>query len=325
MHFTLLVAGALLPGELAGALTTSLNTPNLKARLSRATCVERNVSSDVTGAHFDWLANTLFAQGAPAPTAPYAYAHLTGATAPGFVWHADPVHMEAARDHLVVSSLANDPPSMTDASALIATANELALGKGCRLAEMGKPWFLLSDQDWEIDARPLSAVNETVIELPTGRDALVWNRLHNEIQMAWHAHEVNAQREAEGRQTINAIWLHGGGRWKPLPPIRFVQVQSDAAGLQGAAQAAGASVAPVSAPTSDKALVVSDDAWDARQRQDWAAWLRVITKVDRTLAEHSEDAIDLIFSGNTLRTFELRASDRYKAWRRRTLAQAFSE
>ena len=325
MHFTLLVAGALLPGELAGALTTSLNTPTLKARLSRASCVERAAPSEMMGAHFDWLANTLFNQGAPAPTAPYAYAHLSGATPAGFVWHADPVHMEAARDHLTVSSLGDDPPSVTEATALVATANELASSKECQLIEVGKRWFLLTDHDWLIDARPLSAVNESVVEIPGGRDARVWNRLHNEIQMAWHANDVNAQREAEGRQTVNAIWLHGGGRWKRLPPIGFTQVQSDAAELQGAAQAAGAGGAPVSAPAADKALVVCDDAWNARQRQDWAAWLRAMIEVDHSLAEHSDDAIDLIFSGNTLRTFALRPSDRYKAWRRRTLAHAFSE
>ena len=325
MHFTLLVAGALLPGELAGALTASLNLPHLKARLSRATCIERTVASDEMGAHFNWLAANLFAQRTPAPTAPYAYAHLTGAAAPGFVWHADAVHMEAARDHLAVTSLADDPPSVTEARALIATANELALSKGCHLVEIRKRWFLLSDHDWLIDTRPLSSVNETTVGLAGGRDALVWNRLHNEIQMAWHVHDVNTRRETEGRQTVNAVWLHGGGRWKPLPPIGFKQVQSDAAELQGAAHAAGVSIAPASAPVADQALVVSDDAWDARQREDWAAWLRAITAVDRLLAEHSNDAIDLIFSGNTLRIFELRVSDRYKAWRRRTLAHAFSE
>ena len=78
-------------------------------------------------------------------------------------------------------------------------------------------------------------------------------------------------------------------------------------------------------PTVDKALVVSDDAWAAKQRQDWTAWLRAITDVDRTLVAHAEDSIDLIFCGDTLRTFELRPSDRYKPWRRRTLAQAFTE
>src|SRR5688500_12446665 len=325
MHFTLLVAGALLPGELAVALTTRLNSPTLKARLSRAACSERRASTDPTGAHFGWLANTLFRRPAPAPTAPYAYAQLTGAAAPGFVWHADPVHMEAARDHLLVQSLADDAPSPTESSSLMAIANELALSTGSRLIETSERWFLLSDHDWQIDARPLAAITEAAVELPDGLDALTWSRLHNEIQMAWHTHDVNAQREAEGKRTVNAIWLHGGGRWKPLPPIEFSQVQSDAAELQGAARAAGANAAPVHAPTTDRALIVSDDAWDARQRQDWGAWLQAIADVDRFLSEHTEHAIDLIFSGNMLRTFELRSSDRYKAWRRRTLAQAFSE
>ena len=325
MHFTLLVAGALLPGELAGALTTSLDTPHLKARLSRATSIERDALPEPAGAHFGWLANALFAQRMPAPTAPYAFAHITGAAAREYVWHADPVHMEPSRDHLLVRSLANDPPTSAETSALIDVANEFALGNGCRLVEVGNRWFLLSDHDWLVDAYPLSAVDGNAVEMPGGRDALVWNRLHNEIQMTWHAHDVNARREAEGRQTINAIWLHGGGRWKPLPPIKFAQVQSDAAELQGAAQAAAAMAAPVTAPAIDKTLLVSDDAWNARQRQDWTAWLQAITDVDRSLIEHAEDAVDLIFSGTTLRTFELRPSDRYKLWRRRTLTQAFSE
>ncbi|HKO67209.1 MAG TPA: hypothetical protein VJU53_05330 [Burkholderiaceae bacterium] len=325
MHLTLLVAGALLPGELAVALTTSLNTPTLKARLSRATCTEQAAPSGFAGAHFHWLANTLFGHAAPAPTAPYAYARLTGAAAPAFVWHADPVHMEAARDHVIVHTLGSDSPNAKESGALIAIANEFALGTGSRLIESGQRWFLLSDTEWKVDARPLSAITEGVVELPHGPDALVWSRLHNEIQMAWHAHDVNVQREADEKRTINAVWLHGGGRWNPLPPIRFAQVQSDAAELQGVAEAAGARASPVDAPMADNALFVTDDAWKARQLQDWNAWLRAIVDLDRSLTERPEDAIDLIFSGDTLRTFELRSSDRYKPWRQRTLVQAFSE
>ncbi len=135
--------------------------------------------------------------------------------------------MEAARDHLVVSSLANDAPSVTDASALIATRQRACFEQrvpAYRRREIA--WFLLSDHDWEIDARPLSAVNETVVELPTGRDALVWNRLHNEIQMAWHAHEVNAQREAkEGeRSTQSGCMAVGDG--SHCRRFEFTQVQS---------------------------------------------------------------------------------------------------
>lgn len=325
MHFTLLVAGALLPGELAVALTASLNTPTLRTRLSRATVVEPSVPSEGIGAHFGWLANNLFAQPVPAPTAPYAYAQLAGAAAPGFVWHADPVHMEAARDHLVVQSLGTDAPTPKESIAMMTVANELALNTGCQFIEVGRRWFLLCQHDWQIDTRPLAAVDQSALEMPGGRDAQLWNRLHNEIQMAWHAHEVNSQRESNGARTLNALWLHGGGRWKPLPPIKFTQVQSAAAELQGAAQAAGARGVPAEAGLADKALLVFDDTWVSRQCQDWAAWLRAITDLDRMLIAHSEDSIDLIFCGDTLCTFESRASDRYKPWRRRTLAQAFTE
>ena len=325
MHFTLLVAGALLPGELAVALTHSLETPNLKARLSRAALIPQPISLRSPGAHLDWLANKLFGQPAPAPTAPYAYAQLAGEAAPTFVWHADPVHIEVARDHLIVQSLDADAPTSKESSALIAVANELASGARCELVEAGTRWFLLSEHDWQIDSQALAVANEAAVQMPGGRDAQIWNRLHNEFQMAWHAHTVNDEREANGVRTVNAIWLHGGGRWKPLPPIEFGQVHSDAPEWQGAAQAAGARGMPASTRAIDTALVVVDGVWAAKQRQDWGAWLRAITTVEQALVEHRADSIDLIFGGDTLRTFRSRPSDRYKPWRRRTLAQAFTE
>ena len=325
MHFTLLVAGALLPGELAVALTASLDTPSLKARLSRAALIEQPVSSQGTGAHLDWLASKLFGEPAPVPTAPYAYAQLAGAAAPGCVWHADPVHIEVARDHLIVQSLGSEAPTAEESVSLLAAANELASDSNCQLVDVGQRWFLLSEHEWQIDAPPLAAVMEATVEMPSGRDAQIWNRLHNEIQMAWHAHAVNTKREVNGVRTINAIWLHGGGRWKPLPPIAFGQVHSNAPEWQGAAQAAGARGVPASAPVADTALVVIDDSWGSKQRQDWGTWLHAITAVDRTLVEHPADSIDLILCGNTLRTLELRPFDRYKPWRRRTLAQALTE
>ena len=325
MHFTLLVAGALLPGELAVALTASLKTQHLKARLSRATEVGRGVSSSTGAAHLDWLAHELFDRPAPVPTAPYAYTQLAGKPAPAYVWHADPVHIEVARDHLLVQSLGSDPLTAEESELLIAAANEFASDFNCEVAGFGEYWFVLSESEWQIDARPLSAVIEGTVELPTGRDAPIWNRLHNEVQMAWHAHDVNAEREVKGMRTINAIWLHGGGRWKPLAPIEFAQVHSDAPEWRGAAQAAGALGLPASAPLADAALVVDDNAFVSKQRQDWGAWLRAMTIIDQTLIDYPAASIDLILCGDTQRTFQMRPSDRYKPWRRRTLAEALTE
>lgn len=325
MHFTLLVAGALLPGELAVALTASLNAPHLKARLLRATEIERAVASPTGAAHLDWLANKLFDQPAPVPTAPYAYAQLAGEPAPAYVWHADPVHIEVARDHLLVQSLGNDRLTAQESGPLLAAANEFASASNCELVSIDEHWFLLSESEWRIDARPLSAVIEGTVEMPTGRDAQIWNRLHNDIQIAWHSNDVNAEREVKGMRTINALWLHGGGRWKPLAPIEFAQVHSDAPEWRGAAQAAGALGLPASAPLADTALVVSDGAWVSRRREDWNEWLSALTAIDRTLTDWPAASIDLILCGDTRRTFRTRPSDRYKPWRRRTLTEALTE
>jgi len=325
MHFTLLVAGALLPGELAVALTASLKAQHLRARLLRATEVKRAVASPTGAAHLDWLANKLFDQPAPVPAAPYAYAQLAGTPAPAYVWHADPVHIEVARDHLLVQSLGSDRLTAEESGPLLAAANEFASASNCELVGVGEHWFLLSESEWRVDTRPLSAVIEGTVEMPTGRDAQMWNRLHNDIQIAWHTNDVNAEREVKGMRTINALWLHGGGRWKPLAPIEFAQVHSDAPEWRGAAQAAGALGLPASAPLADTALVVSDGAWVARRREDWNAWLPALTVIDRTLIDCPAASIDLILCGGTRRTFRMRPSDRYKPWRRRTLAEALTE
>ena len=325
MHFTLLVAGALLPSELAAALTGSLNAPHLQARLSKATELGRAVASPTGAAHLDWLAMNLFGRPAPVPTAPYAHARLAGGPATAYVWHADPVHIEVARDHVLVQSLGPDPLNQEESARLLAVANECAAASDCEFVTASEHWFLLSESEWQIDARPLSAVIDGTVEIPAGRDAQIWNRLHNDIQMAWHAHDVNAKREAKGLRTINAVWLHGGGRWKALAQIEFAQVHSDAPEWQGIAQAAGALGLPASAPLAHTALVVSDDAWAAKRRDDWSGWLQAMNVKDRALLDYPAATIDLVLCGDSHRTFRVRPSDRYKPWRRRTLTQALTE
>lgn len=330
MHFTLLVAGALIPGEIAATLSASLNAPNLKARLVRAALIEETsfagTSTAQSGnAHLDWLARRLFSQPASAPTAPYAYAQLSGAIPRASIWHADPVHVEIARDHLIVQSLGADAPAADESAPLINTANKLSSDLGCEFVSVGDRWFLQSEHDWVIDAAPLAAVIEAPLIMPVGNDAQVWNRLHNEIQMAWHAHSVNHARDAGQLRTINGIWLYGGGRWKPLLPIEYAQVQSDALEWRGAAQAAGAAGVPLNAHVIDNALLVIDDAVLPNRLTEWAAWLQAMMAIDRRLAAHASDAIDLVLAGRSVRTFASRPSDRYKRWRRRTLADALTE
>ncbi len=276
-------------------------------------------------AHFDWLAHHLFGQSAPAPTAPYAYARLAGAPSRDSIWHADPVHVEAARDHLIVQSLGVTAPTAAETTQLIDVANELAAVRGCDFLTIGDRWFLRSVHEWEIDADPLEAMIDEPFTMPAGRDAQIWNRLHTEIQMAWHSHAVNATRDATHQPTINGVWLHGGGKWKTLPAIRYAQVQSDWPGLQGAADAAGAQGVPLHAGIVDGALLVVDDLLPAKRHDDWATWLRTIATIDHRLDPHATDAIDIVLCGRTVRTYASKQSDRYRIWRRREIGEALTE
>ncbi|MDQ3188862.1 MAG: hypothetical protein M3Q28_08175 [Pseudomonadota bacterium] len=326
MHFTLLVAGALLPGKLADALSASLETPKLIARLRRAQSAEETIGNARRdgNAHLDWLARELFSQPSPAATAPYAYAQLNGAGSPQNVWHAEPVHVEVARDQLIVQSLVV-APTAAESAQLLDLANAMASAAGCAFVRVGGRWFLTTDNEWVIDTSPLSAVVGTPVSMPTGQDAPTWNRLHNEIQIAWHADPVNRTRDENGMQTINALWLHGGGRWQPLAPIRYSHVNSDAPELLGAASAAGARGAPFDHSLSDRALLVYEEPLLAARTEDWTAWLQAMVTIDQRLARHASDAIDLVLTGNSVRTFRSRHFDRFQPWRRRTLTAALTE
>ncbi|MFO8025628.1 MAG: hypothetical protein R6U90_10795, partial [Thiohalophilus sp.] len=54
-----------------------------------------------------------------------------------------------------------------------------------------------------------------------------WRRLMNEVQMLLHDHPVNQQRAAEGRLTVNSLWLWGGGHKPHKSAVRWQQVYTD--------------------------------------------------------------------------------------------------
>ena len=325
MHVTLLLAGALIPKELSTAITDSLSIPNLQARLTRTTLtVDPALRSDTGDAHLDWLAFEMFGR-TPAPTAPYAYAQLASEASHEFLWHADPVHFEIARDHLLLRELTDHFPNAIESVQLMQAANSLMSDSGCQLINAGDHWFLRCDDGWDINTQPLAATSGVPIQLPTGADSHIWNRLHNEIQMMWHAHPVNQSREQRQLPAVNGIWLHGGGRWQPLSATRYTQVCADAPEWQGAAQAAGARAAPSQSEMIDGSLLVLDEPNLARKSSDWSSWSQAMTVVDQRLAAHSQDSIDLIVCGATVRTFQSRLFDRFIPWRRRGVAEALAE
>ena len=281
-------------------------------------------------AHLAWLAEHVFQAGLPLATAPYAYAALAGAApAPGILWHADPIHLELARDHLVVAPLGR-PPSAAEADALIAAANALAAEMDARLLRIADRWFLQAERRWELHAEPLSAAMGRPLPSarPTGADASRWNRLLTEIQMTWHTHPVNAAREASGESTINSLWLHGGGTWSPLKRGAYAAVLADAPEWRGAAQAAA--IASRTCRRHGRGTEHSSSWTTCSCRallQDWTGWIDALRGLDARMAALSRSsALDVVLAGGaTVRRLRSRPSDRLKFWRSRSLHQVLSE
>lgn len=328
MHLTLLLPGALLPREVVRALAEPLAASALASLLARAQ-VAGDSEAEVPP-HLAWLGEHLFLGQTPLATAPYAAAALSGhAPAPDLsLWHADPVHLELARDHVALVPL-TAPPSEDDAGALVAAANALATEAGAEFVRIGDRWFLRTARDWELAAKPLAATFYQPLHavLPVGRDAAVWNRLLTEIQMTWHAHPVNEAREARGEATVNSVWLHGGGRWAPLQRPAFATVLADEPEWRGAAQAAGIVSSSGTATPADNALVVWSDLLVPRLRQDWTQWIAALGALEQRLAPLARSGtLDIVLTGEaTLRRLRARPSDRLKFWRAASPEEVLSE
>jgi hypothetical protein len=325
MQLTVLIPGALVPGPLAAELAAALRAPRLAARLPRAT----PAAAGDHGGDDGWLATHLFGVAGAAPTAPYAWAELGGATDANLtVWQAEPAHVLIGRDSLVLQDI-GPPLDAAQADALIAEANA-ALEGTARIERLGDAWFLHAQAAWSLAQRAWSrAVGRALpVGVPDAADARAWARRLNEIQMRWHTSEVNAAREAQGWPPANSLWLHGGGRWASEPALPFAAVHSDRAALRGLARARGAVAADAAAAPVDRALLVWDDVGDAARRGDWHAWVAGMQRIDDGLGALHAFAgatIDFVLtSDEAVRTLRSAPADRWAFWRRASLAQALA-
>ena len=329
MHLTLMLPGSLVPADIAAELIAALRAPGLARLLERAAAAATSTSLQ-DSAESTWIARNVLGSLGRAATAPYAWAALTGVADPtGAVWHADPVHIEVGRDSLIVRGLDDAPPDEAEADALIAAANESLADARCELRRAGSQWFLHADREWSFRPPPLSeALGQPYSPAESDEpDALRWSRLHNSIQMRWHTDPVNEAREVRGLPPINAVWLHGGGAWRALPPLRWPNVHSERAELRGAAVAAGSTSARVTDAVSGDALLVWDDARPAARRHNWTGWLESMSAIDRRLATlPSYPTLELVLAGRRqVRSWIAQPSDRLKLWRSTRLSEAMAE
>jgi hypothetical protein len=322
-QITLVLPFALPAPELAPDLMRALPAPALAALVSRSAAHQRVAFDGVTRhlPHELWLADALGLAG-PAPDAAPAFARAVmrgmGMDMPDGTWFiVSPVHVQIARNHLLMSDQRRVRLSGPDARALFDAAKPY-------FDESGKPlvygdaenWFVRAD-DWAglRTASPDAAAGQNLNAwMPEGGGELACRKLQNEVQMLWFEHPVNLAREARGEPAINAFWLWGGAAAPAISAPGPSPAPGPAGELIAAIDAppwmqalAGATVA--TAATATAASVVTDP-----REHEWFAPLLATLKsgrIDRvTLVLNHRDA----YTQLTATTLSQR-----KFWRRPTL------
>ncbi len=135
--------------------------------------------------------------------------------APGSGWALlTPAHWQVGREQILLrdpAELALDEPQ---SRALFAAAAPLFTELGWAL-HWAAPlrWYAVHPSLAQLATASLDrAVGRNLDQwLPDRRNGAVVRRLQSEVQMLWHAHPVNARREAAGALPVNSFWLWGSG------------------------------------------------------------------------------------------------------------------
>lgn len=261
-----------------------------RARLPRLPRLERLLARADSHPAASGYERTLFelfgvplGEDAELPTAAIRYLADTGLLPEGPVLQADPVHLKADQDRLLLFDRPVHDLEAAEAAAIVGAVNRHFADDGWHLeAPTPGRWYLHLSTPSRLQTHPLSEVVGRNIDLfqPAGADAGYWQQCLTELQMLFYGLSVNAERESSGKPAVNGLWLHGGGEL-PAQPLRgFTQVSGDDVLVDGLQTLSESS-------RDDERLVILSDAWRAVQDADMEHWLAALQKVEEQIDDHS--------------------------------------
>jgi hypothetical protein len=207
------------PGSEAGRQALAhLALPNLAALLVRAPERDEGDESSLSPPHERALGRAigLAAADGALPWGAWWAAHdgIDPASQPWGLL--TPCHWHVATDQ--VTMMAPDELQLDEATsrALLAAVQALFSSEGFVLC-YGAPtrWHLAHASLRELPTASPDRVIGRAIDPWLPRSARLWRRLQNEVQMAWHEHPLNTEREARGLPPVNSLWLSGCGPHQP--------------------------------------------------------------------------------------------------------------
>ena len=138
----------------------------------------------------------------------------TGDRPTAWIAAADPIYLEARLDHLCLHALRDDDVTRSELKSLFDHLQRTLGGEsGYGFARLGHHGYLTSHVPIATAAQPAYVVDQCIPSefLPDGDDVASHRKLLSEIEMALHDHPVNFERQADGRQPVNSLWIWGGG------------------------------------------------------------------------------------------------------------------
>ncbi|HKU79030.1 MAG TPA: phosphoglycerate mutase [Rhodanobacteraceae bacterium] len=230
---------------------------------------------------------------------------------------ADPAYVRSEATGARLMACPVSDLSDSDAEALAATLCPLLSEVGALQADTPAEWCvrLANGVQPATFTDPDNALGASLIEvLPEGDTARAWRRLFNEIQVALHAHPVNAARVAAHKLPVNALWFWGAGALPDSVDTSLALVASADDVVRGLAKLAGAiRVEPLpealeSTDVRGEALLDLQRLGDRESATEW------LTTFERWLRRRRFDAIALTFAGGE--RCRMRHAHRLRFWRR---------
>jgi hypothetical protein len=230
----------------------------------------------------------------------------------GYWFVVQPVNLHIASNHLVLTDYRQLALSEKDARDLFEKARTLCQEIGLQLV-FGDTvhWFLRADS-WSdlITTSPDAACGHNIeIWSPTGKQALAWRKLQNEIQMEWFIHPIQEQRQQRGEKIVNGLWLWSGTLLKQSEHAESNNTIRDYPGVNDIIHTPGSTVL--------------DQLSSAALASDWSTWIQIMIELERdwfkplcaALKTHQLKQIRLILSNsNTLLDAQIRSNSLRKFW-----------
>jgi hypothetical protein len=335
-HITLVLPFALPLPEFAPDLVRALQAPALAALLSRTSSDRRAPNTDIAHAlpHETWLARELgLIPDERGGDTPFAVAAMRGfGMEPGAGrWHiVTPAHIQIARSHLMMADTRQVSLDDADGRSLFDTARSLCeeIGHELRYGD-AHTWFLRAD-DWTgfETATPDTVANMDLTDfMPKGAGAQADRRLQNEVQMAWHAHPVNAAREARRLPVVNAFWVWGASA-QAQPPATTMTSYAVPGWLAALGRQRLTSLERLDDVVAQGGLLVAGNLGEAALAADWNGWLQGMQHLEDTLFAPLLAALKdgrvrelrlVLSSREALADYTTTAMAQRKFWRRPTL------